>query len=72
LCCLLTLIPSSRRYVDTDMLSLAPLKRLAQSARVVPSEPVPSPCAPSRSRRRLRRGCPWLSWWKSRACRPHQ
>jgi hypothetical protein len=46
LCCLLTSIPSSRRYADTDMLSLAPLKRLAQSARVVPSEPRPQPaCA---------------------------
>jgi hypothetical protein len=39
----LTSILSSRRYVDTGELSLAPLKRLAQSAWVVPSEPRPQP-----------------------------
>jgi hypothetical protein len=46
LCCLLTLIPSFGRYADTGVLSLALLKRLAQSMRVVPSEPGPQPpCA---------------------------
>jgi hypothetical protein len=44
--CLLTLLLSSRRYADTGVLSLAPLKPLAQSARVMPSEPYPQPpCA---------------------------
>jgi hypothetical protein len=44
--CSLTLILSSRRYADTGVLSLAPLKCLAQSARVVPSELRPQPpCA---------------------------
>jgi hypothetical protein len=44
--CLLTLLLSSRRYADIGVLNLAPLKRLAQSARVVPSEPHPQPlCA---------------------------
>jgi hypothetical protein len=48
LCCPLTLIPSSRRYGDTGVLSLAPLKRLAQIAWVMPSEPRPQPpCAES-------------------------
>jgi hypothetical protein len=37
--CSLTLILSSRRYADTGVLSLAPLKWLTQSALVVPSEP---------------------------------
>jgi hypothetical protein len=41
--CSLILIPSSRRHADTSVLSLAPLKRLALSARVVPSEPHPQP-----------------------------
>jgi hypothetical protein len=40
---LLTLIISSRRHVDTGVLSHAPLKRLALSAQVVPSEPRPQP-----------------------------
>jgi hypothetical protein len=45
---LLTLILFSRRHTDTGVLSLAPLKRLAQSARVVPSELRPQPpCAKS-------------------------
>jgi hypothetical protein len=44
--CSLTSILSSRRYDDTGVLNLAPLKRLAQSVRVVPSEPRPQlPCA---------------------------
>jgi hypothetical protein len=34
---------SSRRYADTGVLSLAPLKFLAQSARVVPSVPHAQP-----------------------------
>jgi hypothetical protein len=43
---LLTSILSSRRYANTGVLSLTPLKRLAQSARVIPSEPRPEPpCA---------------------------
>jgi hypothetical protein len=41
--CLLTLLLSSRRYADTGVLSLVPQKCLAQSARVVPSEPRPQP-----------------------------
>jgi hypothetical protein len=41
--CLLTLILSSRRHADTGVLRLAPLKRLALSARVMPSEPHPKP-----------------------------
>jgi hypothetical protein len=42
----LTSILSSRWYADTGVLSLAPLKRLAISTRVVPSEPRPQPlCA---------------------------
>jgi hypothetical protein len=46
LLCLLTSIMSSRRHADTNVLSFAPLKRLAQSARVVPSKPCPQPpCA---------------------------
>jgi hypothetical protein len=40
---LLNLFLSSRRYANTGVLSLAPLKRLAQSERVVPSEPRPQP-----------------------------
>jgi hypothetical protein len=45
-CCSLTSILSSHRYTDTGVLSLAPLKRLSQSTRVVPSEPRPQPsCA---------------------------
>jgi hypothetical protein len=44
--CLLALLLSSRRYADTSVLSLAPLKCLAQIARAVPSEPRPQPpCA---------------------------
>jgi hypothetical protein len=44
--CLLALLLSSRRYAAASMLSLAPLKCLAQIARVVPSEPRPQPpCA---------------------------
>jgi hypothetical protein len=43
---LLTLFLSSCRYADTGVLSLAPLKHLAQSARVVSFEPRPQPpCA---------------------------
>jgi hypothetical protein len=41
--CLLILVLSSRRNADTGVLSLAPLKRLALSAWVVPSEPRPQP-----------------------------
>jgi hypothetical protein len=40
---LLTLILSSRRHADTNVLRLAPLKRLSQSARVVPFESRPQP-----------------------------
>jgi hypothetical protein len=54
--CFLTLLLSSHRYDDTGVLSLTPLKHLAQSARVMPSEPRPNLRAPSRCRRRLRRG----------------
>jgi hypothetical protein len=43
LLCLLTLFLSSRRYADTGVLNLAPLKRLALSAWVVSSEPRPQP-----------------------------
>jgi hypothetical protein len=67
---LFTLLLSSRRYADTSVLSLAPLKRLAQSAQVVHAKPIPSPRVPSCSRRRLRRGCTWPSWWRSRVRRP--
>jgi hypothetical protein len=40
---LLNLVPSSHRYADTGILNLAPLKHLALSARVIPSEPRPQP-----------------------------
>jgi hypothetical protein len=44
--CLLTSTLPPRRYADIGVLSLTPLKRLAQSTRVVPSEPRPQPlCA---------------------------
>jgi hypothetical protein len=43
LSCSLTLILSSRRHADIGVLSLAPLKLLALSARVMPSEPRPQP-----------------------------
>jgi hypothetical protein len=43
LSCLLTLILSSLRYADIGVLSLTPLKRLALSAWVLPSEPRPQP-----------------------------
>jgi hypothetical protein len=43
LLCILTLFLSSRRYADTGVLSLVPLKRLALSTRVVSSEPHPQP-----------------------------
>jgi hypothetical protein len=33
--CLLILVPSSRRHADTGVLSLAPLKRLALSVRIM-------------------------------------
>jgi hypothetical protein len=39
LICLLTMFLASRRHSDTSVLSLAPLKRQAQSARVVSFEP---------------------------------
>jgi hypothetical protein len=38
---LLILVPPSRRHADTGALNLTPLKRLALSAPVVPSEPRP-------------------------------
>jgi hypothetical protein len=41
--CLLILVLSSRRHADTSVPSLVPLKRLALSARVTPSEPLPQP-----------------------------
>jgi hypothetical protein len=43
LSCLLNSTLSSRRHADTGVLSLAPLKRLALSAQVVPFEPHPQP-----------------------------
>jgi hypothetical protein len=43
LLCSLTLLLSFRSYADTGVLSLAPLKCLALSARVVPSEPRSQP-----------------------------
>jgi hypothetical protein len=53
---LLSLLLSSYRYADTGMLSLVHLKRLAQSARVVPSEPRPQPPCSESLPRRLKRG----------------
>jgi hypothetical protein len=72
LSCLLTLILSSRKHADTGVLSLAPLRRLALSTRVMPSEPRPNLHALSRFWCRSRRGWPWPLWWKHRARRPYR
>jgi hypothetical protein len=40
---LLILVSSSPRYADNGVLSLAPLKRLALSVQVAPTEPRPQP-----------------------------
>jgi hypothetical protein len=42
-CLLANLVPSFSRHADTGILSLAPLKHSALSARVVPFEPRPQP-----------------------------
>jgi hypothetical protein len=68
--CLLTSVPSSRRHADTGVLSLASLKCLALSARVVPSEPRPQPPCAEPLPVQVVEGWSWPLWWRNRAHRP--